>query len=78
MTSLKGVAPTMDIGIGLPGHARWADGRTLVEWARRAEARGFSTLSVSDFDRIGCHKLIFVGNDPDPGQVDLLADAIGL
>ncbi|MGW0593850.1 LLM class flavin-dependent oxidoreductase [Streptosporangium sp. NPDC002607] len=42
------MAPTMDIGIGLPGHARWADGRTLVEWARRAEARGFSTLSVSD------------------------------
>jgi alkanesulfonate monooxygenase SsuD/methylene tetrahydromethanopterin reductase-like flavin-dependent oxidoreductase (luciferase family) len=38
----------MDIGIGLPGHATWTDGRTLVEWARRAEARGFSTLSVSD------------------------------
>ncbi|MEU7748928.1 MULTISPECIES: LLM class flavin-dependent oxidoreductase [unclassified Nonomuraea] len=38
----------MDIGIGLPGHARWAEGTTLVEWARRAEARGFSTLSVSD------------------------------
>ncbi|MFE3455735.1 LLM class flavin-dependent oxidoreductase [Nonomuraea sp. NPDC059194] len=38
----------MDIGIGLPGHGPWRDGRTLVEWARRAEARGFSTLSVSD------------------------------
>ncbi|WP_043635963.1 LLM class flavin-dependent oxidoreductase [Nonomuraea candida] len=38
----------MDIGIGLPGHAPWTDGRALVEWARRAEARGFSTLSVSD------------------------------
>ncbi|PZG44591.1 LLM class flavin-dependent oxidoreductase [Spongiactinospora gelatinilytica] len=38
----------MDIGIGLPGHVPWTDGRTLVEWARRAEARGFSTLSVSD------------------------------
>nr|WP_246221526.1 LLM class flavin-dependent oxidoreductase [Phytoactinopolyspora mesophila] len=36
------------IGIGLPGHASWSDGRTLVEWARRAESRGFSTLSVSD------------------------------
>jgi alkanesulfonate monooxygenase SsuD/methylene tetrahydromethanopterin reductase-like flavin-dependent oxidoreductase (luciferase family) len=36
------------IGIGLPGHAPWQDGRTLVEWARRAEARGFATLSVSD------------------------------
>ncbi|MFI7639669.1 LLM class flavin-dependent oxidoreductase [Nonomuraea sp. NPDC049400] len=38
----------MDIGIGLPGHGRWTDGTALVEWARRAEARGFSTLSVSD------------------------------
>ncbi|MEV4382976.1 LLM class flavin-dependent oxidoreductase [Streptosporangium sp. NPDC049644] len=38
----------MDIGIGLPGHAWWTDGTTLVEWARRAEARGFSTLGVSD------------------------------
>lgn len=38
----------MDIGIGMPGHAPWTDGRLLVEWARRAEARGFSTLSVSD------------------------------
>ncbi|GII67424.1 monooxygenase [Sphaerisporangium krabiense] len=38
----------MDIGIGLPGHAPWSDGRVLVEWARRAEARGFGTLSVSD------------------------------
>ncbi|WP_406675063.1 LLM class flavin-dependent oxidoreductase [Nonomuraea sp. N2-4H] len=38
----------MDIGIGLPGHAPWTEGTALVEWARRAEARGFSTLSVSD------------------------------
>ncbi|MGV9779067.1 LLM class flavin-dependent oxidoreductase [Streptosporangium sp. NPDC003464] len=38
----------MDIGIGLPGHAGWTEGTALVEWARRAEARGFSTLSVSD------------------------------
>jgi alkanesulfonate monooxygenase SsuD/methylene tetrahydromethanopterin reductase-like flavin-dependent oxidoreductase (luciferase family) len=38
----------MDIGIGLPGHAGWTEGTILVEWARRAEARGFSTLSVSD------------------------------
>ncbi|SDL23591.1 LLM class flavin-dependent oxidoreductase [Nonomuraea jiangxiensis] len=38
----------MDIGIGLPGHARWTDGTTLVDWARRAELRGFSSLSVSD------------------------------
>ncbi|MET7401310.1 LLM class flavin-dependent oxidoreductase [Dactylosporangium sp. NPDC005572] len=38
----------MDIGIGLPGHAPWTDGRQLVAWARRAEARGFSTVAVSD------------------------------
>ncbi|MEU6714069.1 LLM class flavin-dependent oxidoreductase [Nonomuraea sp. NPDC046802] len=38
----------MDIGIGLPGHAPWTDGRALVEWARRAERRGFTTLSASD------------------------------
>ncbi|WP_238010029.1 LLM class flavin-dependent oxidoreductase [Dactylosporangium sp. AC04546] len=38
----------MDIGIGLPGHAPWTDGRQLVEWARRAEARGFSSVAVSD------------------------------
>ncbi|GGM47378.1 LLM class flavin-dependent oxidoreductase [Dactylosporangium sucinum] len=38
----------MDIGIGLPGHAPWTDGRHLVEWARRAEARGFATVAVSD------------------------------
>ncbi|TDD31396.1 LLM class flavin-dependent oxidoreductase [Actinomadura sp. KC06] len=38
----------MDIGIGLPGHAPWTDGRALVEWARRAERRGFATLGVSD------------------------------
>lgn len=39
----------MDIGIGLPGHIRGGiDGTTVVEWARRAEQRGFSTLAVSD------------------------------
>lgn len=38
----------MQVGIGLPGHVRGIEGRTLVEWMRRAEARGFSTVSVSD------------------------------
>jgi alkanesulfonate monooxygenase SsuD/methylene tetrahydromethanopterin reductase-like flavin-dependent oxidoreductase (luciferase family) len=38
----------MEIGIGLPGHAPWRDGRQFVEWAKRAEARGFSSVSVSD------------------------------
>ncbi|MER7002363.1 LLM class flavin-dependent oxidoreductase [Dactylosporangium sp. NPDC000555] len=38
----------MEVGIGLPGHAPWRDGRLLIEWARRAEARGFSSINVSD------------------------------
>jgi alkanesulfonate monooxygenase SsuD/methylene tetrahydromethanopterin reductase-like flavin-dependent oxidoreductase (luciferase family) len=38
----------MDIGIGLPGHSPWSDGRAMVEWARRAEQRGFSSLSATD------------------------------
>lgn len=38
----------MDIGIGLPGHAPWDNGRDLVEWATLADAVGFATLAVSD------------------------------
>ncbi|SHN75593.1 LLM class flavin-dependent oxidoreductase [Cryptosporangium aurantiacum] len=38
----------MDIGIGLPTHAPWGDGRRFVEWARRAEAHGFGSVAVSD------------------------------
>ena len=38
----------MDVDIGLPGHLGDVDGPTLLEWARRAEQRGFSTISVSD------------------------------
>ena len=34
----------MDIGIGLPNGIPGTDGPTLIEWARRAEAAGFSTL----------------------------------
>ncbi len=40
----------MKIGIGLPNPVPGVDGRTLVEWARRAEGRGFS--SVATIDRI--------------------------
>ncbi|SFP82469.1 LLM class flavin-dependent oxidoreductase [Amycolatopsis rubida] len=38
----------MDIGIGLPTTVPGADGRGLVEFARRAERHGFSTLAVLD------------------------------
>jgi alkanesulfonate monooxygenase SsuD/methylene tetrahydromethanopterin reductase-like flavin-dependent oxidoreductase (luciferase family) len=34
----------MDIGIGLPNTIPGTDGRTLVEWAAKAEAAGFSSL----------------------------------
>src|SRR5437762_239161 len=37
----------MDIGIGLP-NTLTAPGTLLVDWARRAEERGFSTLSTID------------------------------
>jgi alkanesulfonate monooxygenase SsuD/methylene tetrahydromethanopterin reductase-like flavin-dependent oxidoreductase (luciferase family) len=36
----------MKIGIGLPNSVRGATGDVIVEWARRAEARGFSTLGT--------------------------------
>jgi alkanesulfonate monooxygenase SsuD/methylene tetrahydromethanopterin reductase-like flavin-dependent oxidoreductase (luciferase family) len=38
----------MDVGIGLPNAVPGTSGEQLVEWARRAEARGFSTLGTID------------------------------
>ena len=38
----------MDIGIGLPNTLRGAPGRLLVDWARRTEERGFSSLATID------------------------------
>lgn len=38
----------MDIGIGLPATIAGVEGADLIEWARRAEARGFSSLGVID------------------------------
>jgi alkanesulfonate monooxygenase SsuD/methylene tetrahydromethanopterin reductase-like flavin-dependent oxidoreductase (luciferase family) len=38
----------MDIGIGLPNAVPGAPGARLVEWARRADARGFSSLGTID------------------------------
>src|SRR5436305_2409936 len=38
----------MDIGIGLPNSVREADGRNLVEFAKRADAAGFTTLATID------------------------------
>jgi hypothetical protein len=33
--------------------------------------------TAAEFERHGCDELIFTGNDPDPRQVDLLADVLG-
>jgi alkanesulfonate monooxygenase SsuD/methylene tetrahydromethanopterin reductase-like flavin-dependent oxidoreductase (luciferase family) len=38
----------MQVGIGLPNPIPGVDGRTMVEWAKRSEARGFSTLATID------------------------------
>ncbi|SRR6266571_1920981 len=38
----------MKIGIGLPNTIAGTPGSVLVEWARRAEARGFSALATID------------------------------
>jgi alkanesulfonate monooxygenase SsuD/methylene tetrahydromethanopterin reductase-like flavin-dependent oxidoreductase (luciferase family) len=38
----------MDIAIGLPNAVPGTAGRQLVEWARRADARGFSSLGTID------------------------------
>ena len=38
----------MDVGIGLPNAVPGATGEQLVEWARRADARGFSSLGTID------------------------------
>jgi alkanesulfonate monooxygenase SsuD/methylene tetrahydromethanopterin reductase-like flavin-dependent oxidoreductase (luciferase family) len=38
----------VQIGIGLPNAIRGTTGDALVAWARRAEARGFSTLGTID------------------------------
>jgi alkanesulfonate monooxygenase SsuD/methylene tetrahydromethanopterin reductase-like flavin-dependent oxidoreductase (luciferase family) len=38
----------MDIGIALPNAIPGASGAELTEWARRAEARGFSSLGTID------------------------------
>jgi alkanesulfonate monooxygenase SsuD/methylene tetrahydromethanopterin reductase-like flavin-dependent oxidoreductase (luciferase family) len=38
----------MDVGIGLPNAVQETSGEQLVEWARRADARGFSSLGTID------------------------------
>jgi len=47
----------MEIGIGLPATIPGVDGESLVEWARRAERHGFSTLGTID-------RLVYPNYDP--------------
>jgi alkanesulfonate monooxygenase SsuD/methylene tetrahydromethanopterin reductase-like flavin-dependent oxidoreductase (luciferase family) len=47
----------MDVGIGLPNAVTGTSGAELVEWARRAEARDFSTLGTID-------RLVFSNYEP--------------
>ena len=47
----------MDIGIGLPSTIPGAGRDEVLEWARRAEARGFSTLGTID-------RIVYPGHEP--------------
>jgi alkanesulfonate monooxygenase SsuD/methylene tetrahydromethanopterin reductase-like flavin-dependent oxidoreductase (luciferase family) len=47
----------MRVGIGLPATIPGVDGKTVVEWARRADAAGFSSLGVID-------RLVYPNYDP--------------
>jgi alkanesulfonate monooxygenase SsuD/methylene tetrahydromethanopterin reductase-like flavin-dependent oxidoreductase (luciferase family) len=47
----------MDVGIGLPSTIRGATGAQIVEWAKRAEARGFSSLGTID-------RLVYANYEP--------------
>lgn len=47
----------MNVAIGLPSTIPGASGASIVEWASRAEARGFSSLATLD-------RLVYPGYDP--------------
>jgi alkanesulfonate monooxygenase SsuD/methylene tetrahydromethanopterin reductase-like flavin-dependent oxidoreductase (luciferase family) len=47
----------MDIAIGLPATIPGATGRQMLEWARRADAAGFSSVGVID-------RLVYPGYEP--------------
>ena len=47
----------MEVGIGLPSTIPGTGRGELLEWARRAEARGFSTLGTLD-------RIVYPGHDP--------------
>ncbi|TYB60572.1 LLM class flavin-dependent oxidoreductase [Nonomuraea sp. PA05] len=46
----------MEVGVGLPTTVHGTDGATVLEWARRADAHGFSSLGVLDRLVAGNHE----------------------
>lgn len=84
----------MDVAIGPPNAVPGTSGEQLTEWARWAEARGFSSLGTIDriaYPNIGPLRVNPVAlakqvaslqaissGSSDPQQVDLLADAAGM
>lgn len=46
----------MDVGVGLPTTVHGTEGAAVLEWARRADARGFSSLGVLDRLVAGNHE----------------------
>ena len=62
----------MKIGIGIPNPVPGTSGQLLLDWARRAEERGFSGLVTID-------RVIYPSFDPTVAildQVDRLADLV--
>ena len=57
MTFAEAPGGDMKIGIGLPNALPAVDGRALLDWARRDEDRGFSTLATID-------RLVYDSYDP--------------
>src|SRR4051812_15084094 len=47
----------MDVGIGVPATIPGVTGEQVLEWARRAEARGFSSLGTID-------RLVYGNSEP--------------
>jgi alkanesulfonate monooxygenase SsuD/methylene tetrahydromethanopterin reductase-like flavin-dependent oxidoreductase (luciferase family) len=63
----------MDIGIGLPNAVKGTSGEQIAEFARRAEARGFSTLGTID-------RIVYDSYDPFValGTAAAVTERIGL
>lgn len=64
----------MRIGIGLPSAIPGTSGAAVLDWARRAEARGFSTLGTIDRIAYASYEPLIALAAAD--QVDRLADAV--